>query len=113
MLLSVINNVINDYYHPELIKLYRKILIDLDFEVTGQHTLFNYKKLDYLKFDNKKMVLVDENQNFATNNKIIFNPIADNISPKVYFNICIASFIASTNNGNKASFNVLPILPIK
>ena len=78
MLLSVINNVINDYYHPELIKLYRKILIDLDFEVTGQHTLFNYKKLDYLKFDNKKMVLVDENQNFATNNKIIFNPIDDN-----------------------------------
>ena len=34
MLLSVINDVINDYYHPELIKLYRKILIDLDFEVT-------------------------------------------------------------------------------
>lgn len=78
MLLSVINNVINDYYHPELIKLYRKILIDLDFEVTGQHTLFNYKKLDYLKFDNKKMVLVDENQDFAIKDKIIFNPIDDN-----------------------------------
>ena len=78
MLLSVINNVINDYYHPELIKLYRKILIDLDFEVTGQHTLFNYKKLDYLKFDNKKMVLVDENRDFAIKDKIIFNPIADN-----------------------------------
>ena len=78
MLLSVINDVINDYYHPELIKLYRKILIDLDFEVTGQHTLFNYKKFDNLKFDNHNMVLVDENRNFVTNDKIIFNPIDDN-----------------------------------
>lgn len=83
MLLSVINDVINDYYHPELIKLYRKILIDLDFEVTtlsnSEYIFSNYKKLDYLKFDNHNMVLVDENQNFATKDKIIFNPIDDNV----------------------------------
>lgn len=78
MLLSVINDVINDYYHPELIKLYKKILIDLDFEVTGQYILFNYKKLNYLKFDNHNMVLVDENRDFAIKDKIIFNPIDDN-----------------------------------
>ena len=83
MLLSVINDVINDYYHPELIKLYRKILIDLDFKLTSlfnsEYILSNYKKFDNLKFDNHNMVLVDENQNFATKDKIIFNPIDDNV----------------------------------
>ena len=81
MLLSVINDVINDYYHPELIKLYRKILIDLDFKLplfNSKYIFYNYKKFDNLKFDNHNMVLVDENRNFVTNDKIIFNPIDDN-----------------------------------
>ena len=55
-----LDEVINDYYHPKLIKLYRRILIDLDFEEislsNSEYIFSNYKKLDYLKFDNKKMV---------------------------------------------------------
>ena len=82
MLLSVINDVINDYYHPELIKLYRSILIELGFEENSfsnpEYIFFNYKKLDYLQFNDRNMVLVTKNQYFPTINKIIFNPIDDN-----------------------------------
>ena len=75
--------VIEDYYNPELIKLYRKILEDLDLRVTSffssKYIFSGYKKFDYLKFDNWNIVLVDEYLEFATNNKIIFNPINDNL----------------------------------
>ena len=55
MLLSVIHGVINDYYHPELIRLYKRILGDLDFKITSlsnsEYISSNYKKLNYLKFE--------------------------------------------------------------
>ncbi len=81
MLLSL-DEVIKDYYNPELIKLYRRILEDLDFRVassfSSKYIYSGCKKFNYLKFDNRNIVLVDEYLEFATNNKIIFNPIDDN-----------------------------------
>jgi len=78
-----LDEVIEDYYKPELIKLYRKILEDLDLRVTSffssKYIFSGYKKFNYLKFDNWNIVLVDEYLEFATNNKIIFNPINDNL----------------------------------
>ena len=54
--------VIEDYYNPELIKLYRKILEDLDFRVTSffssKYIFSGYKKFNYLKFDNRNIVLL-------------------------------------------------------
>lgn len=80
--MSVIDELINDYCHPELIKLYRSILIELGFEENSfsnpEYIFFNYKKLEYLKFNDRNMVLVTKNQYFPTINKIIFNPIDDN-----------------------------------
>ena len=72
------DEVTNDYYHPELIRLYKRILEDLDFKIINhnhvEYICFNFKEYDYinikirfnyLNFDNKKMVLVDENRDFA------------------------------------------------
>jgi hypothetical protein len=45
------DEVTNDYYHPELIRLYKRILEDLDFKIINfnhvEYICFNFIEYDY------------------------------------------------------------------
>lgn len=76
---------VSQFYHPNLIKLYVTVLRDLNIEVYKQNNLQylfskNLKNSYNLLFDNKQMVLSDDNYLFAPEksiikSKLIFNPI--------------------------------------
>ncbi len=74
---------ISQFYHPELIKLYKTILRDLNIEFHKQSNLEylyskNFKNSYKVMFDNKQMILADGDWTYIPEklikSKLIFNP---------------------------------------
>lgn len=75
---------ISQFYHPELIKLYKTILRDLNIKFHKQSNLEylyskNLKNSYRLMFDNKQMILANDDWTLIPEEiiktKLIFNPL--------------------------------------